>query len=321
MKRILLLSISCLFCGTLYADSDPLLELEKNINEVRSNSNHPYFQHHLDSTLSLCHKAWAETENDPDAFEKTKSFIQNIINGLNVDAGDPAVYFSESKRSMIIGFQSEAEGDLQFYACKLPPDWDPQKAYPLVVSLHGRGSGHLLSYVHIHFGMPRDLEACDNPKSGPKDHILIFPWGRGNIRYNAPSAERDVLQCIRDAKSRFKIDESRQYLQGFSMGGFGAWYLGGKYADMWAAVSIQAGGYRNGFAPYAKQLAALPVLLWSGEDDTAIPLKYLYRMQGALEAYGNTPDIEIVPGWGHRPPDPEERRKNLEWLLRHKKQL
>jgi pimeloyl-ACP methyl ester carboxylesterase len=310
----------CLLCRPLFADPALLTALEEKIEAARPNSSHPAFQHHLNSTLAICQKAWAETENDPAAFQKTTEYIENIINGFDFDAGNPAVYLSENKRSLIIGFTSEAAGDLQFYACQLPADWSPEKAYPLVVNLHGRGPEHLLSYVHIHFGTPQNLDAYNNQKSGPTDHIYIFPWGRGNAGYTNPVVESDVLQCIRDVKSRFKIDESRQYLQGHSMGGFGSWYLGGKYADMWAAILIQEGGYSKGLAPYAEQLARLPIRLWSGEDDEVVPLKFLYRMLGALEAFGGQPDIVLVPGWGHKPPDPDQARKNLEWLLQYKKQ-
>jgi pimeloyl-ACP methyl ester carboxylesterase len=320
MRRfILLLTVSMLY-GSLCADPGPLDVLKEKIEAARPNSSHPAFQHHLDSTLAICQKAWTETEQDAEAFGKTKEFIGNIIKGFDFDAGNPAVYLSESKRSLIIGFMSEAAGDLQFYACKLPADWNPEKAYPLVVNLHGRGPDHLLSYVHIHFGTPGNLEEYNNKKSGPTDHILIFPWGRGNAGYTNPVVESDVLQCVRDVKSRFKVDESRQYLQGHSMGGFGSWYLGGKYADRWAAVIIQEGGYSSGLAPYAEQLSRLPVRLWSGDADEVIPPRFLYKMQGALEAFGGKPDIVLVPGWGHKPPDTEQNRKNLEWLLQHKKE-
>jgi hypothetical protein len=319
MRRFILLLTVSMLCESLHADLGLLVELEGKIEAARANSSQPDFQHHLDSTLAISKKAWAETENDTVAFEKTREFIENIINGFDFDAGNPAVYFSESKRSLIIGFESEAAGDLQFYACMLPANWNPEKAYPLVVSLHGRGPDHLLSYVHIHFGIPKNLDTYGQP-SDSTDHIFIFPWGRGNVGYHDPAAESDVLQCIRDVKSRFKVDESRQYLQGFSMGGFGSWYLGGKYADMWAAVLIQSGGYRDGHAPLAENLAKLPVRLWHGADDPAVPLTYLYRMQGALEAFGGHPDIVIVPEWGHQVPDPENRRKNLEWLLQYKKE-
>lgn len=317
MRRFILLAVF-LFYRPLCADPGPMEVLKEKIEAARPNSSHPAFQHHLDSTLALCQKAWTETAGDAEAFAKTGEFIDTIIKGFDFDAGNPAVYLSENKRSLIIGFKSEAEGDLQFYTCKLPANWDPEKAYPLVVNLHGRGPEHQLFFVHIHFSIPRNLQNYGEP-SGPTDHIYIFPWARGNAGYDNPSAESDVLQCIRDVKSRFKVDESRQYLQGHSMGGFGSWYLGGKYSDMWAAILIQAGGYRSGYAPYAENLAKLPVRLWHGANDPSVPVTYAYRMQGALEAFGGHPDLVIVPEWGHQVPDPESCRKNLEWLFQYKK--
>ena len=42
-------------------------------------------------------------------------------------------------------------------------------------------------------------------------------------------------------KSLVRVDESRQYLCGHSMGGYGAWHIAHRSADVWAALGIHAG--------------------------------------------------------------------------------
>jgi predicted peptidase len=47
-----------------------------------------------------------------------------------------------------------------------------------------------------------------------------------------------VLALVR---KEYKVDPNRIYLMGHSMGGFGTWWLGQKYADTWAAIAPMSG--------------------------------------------------------------------------------
>ena len=47
----------------------------------------------------------------------------------------------------------------------------------------------------------------------------------------------NVLAMVR---KEFKVDDKRIYLMGHSMGGAGALFLGGKYANIFAAVGAEA---------------------------------------------------------------------------------
>ena len=54
---------------------------------------------------------------------------------------------------------------------------------------------------------------------------VLFPFGRGNNGWRF-AGERDVFEALGDVKKRFKVDDDRIVLRGFSMGGHGAWHLG-----------------------------------------------------------------------------------------------
>ncbi len=74
------------------------------------------------------------------------------------------------------------------------------------------------------------------------------------------AGEADVFEGIAAVKKRFKIDDRRVLLRGFSMGGEGAWHIALHYPDRFAAAEIGAGtwsrrGQTPGLAPY--QYAAL----------------------------------------------------------------
>ena len=54
-------------------------------------------------------------------------------------------------------------------------------------------------------------------------------------------SEQDVMQVLARMRQQYKVDESRIYLMGHSMGAIGTWFLGAKYPDIWAALGAIAG--------------------------------------------------------------------------------
>jgi predicted esterase len=295
--------------------------LGARVDELASASPSPLFTRHLRSTQALVTAEWnrammvVEEDGDQRA-QEALTFAQRILDGLKGQAGNWQEY-AGGRRSLVFARISRWDQTLQYYALSLPENWDPERAYPLVVNLHGMGPGHPLFYVGIHFG-PRNEDA---PVLEPalEPHFRLAPWGRGNNGYRE-QAEDDVWEAIADVKKTFLIDEDRQYLTGHSMGGGGAWALGLRAPDQWAAVCIVSGGTwgaRPGLG-LGINAAHLPVRIWHGEADGAVSVEQAHRMQEELREYGNEPEMVIVPGQGHSCP-PEEQRANTAWLLQHER--
>src|ERR1700729_1386678 len=55
------------------------------------------------------------------------------------------------------------------------------------------------------------------------------------------AGEADIFEAIAAMQKRFKIDDKRIILRGFSMGGEGAWHIALHYPDRFAAAEIGAG--------------------------------------------------------------------------------
>ena len=66
-------------------------------------------------------------------------------------------------------------------------------------------------------------------------------FGRVNSAGYHWAGEADVFEAIEAVQKRFKIDERRILLRGFSMGGEGAWHIALHYPDRFAAAEIGAG--------------------------------------------------------------------------------
>ena len=101
---------------------------------------------------------------------------------------------------------------------------------------------------------------------------------------------------ITSLQAEFSIDESRLYVTGLSMGGFGAWDAIQRYSNRFAAAVPICGG---GDPAFAKQLVHVPVWAFHGELDTAVKPLRSRDMIAALKAAGGTPKYTEYPGVGH----------------------
>ena len=134
----------------------------------------------------------------------------------------------------ILGYYSDVDGSVQPFAIRIPEGYDPKSAkrWPLHVELHGRGDTlNEVSFIHSHEG---------KPFKGDNGYLQLDVFGRTNNAYRW-AGEADVLEAIAATKRRFRIDDLRVTLRGFSMGGAGAWHLGLHHPSMWSSVGAGAG--------------------------------------------------------------------------------
>lgn len=115
------------------------------------------------------------------------------------------------------------------YLLHLPKEYDISSKWPLIFFLHGAGErGEDLELVKKH-GIPM---LCEKDENFP--FIAVSPqcpsdnWW--NVYYD------DLYYLLNEIKNKYSIDESRIYLTGLSMGGFGTWDFASKYPNEFAAV-------------------------------------------------------------------------------------
>ena len=178
-----------------------------------------------------------------------------------------------------------AAGKQMPYRLYVPRSYDPAVAAPLVVALHGFGGNQdyffnavkeLPSLLEQHgfiFVAPMGL-AIDGwygaplsiPGNAPRSSCAPPPpparTPDDETTYRALS-EADVLNVLAMVRAEYRIDSDRIYLMGHSMGGFGTWWLGQKYADTWAAIAPMSGVLPD--VDYQEQrLARVPVQISIG---------------------------------------------------------
>src|SRR5690606_30403874 len=94
----------------------------------------------------------------------------------------------------------------------------------------------------------------------------------------------------------YKVDTTRVYLTGLSMGGYGTWYFASEYPERFAAIAPICGG---GGWWMPRRLTSLPIWVFHGDADTTVPLRASEEMVKAIREAGGKVKFTVYPGVGH----------------------
>ncbi len=198
---------------------------------------------------------------------------------------------------------------------------------PLFLALHGGGEndGHWSSGTDMFTGparaaWKRGIFVCPSVL-----HKKYAEWGRN------PVEEHYVKELLKAAKRTWDVDTNRIYIGGHSMGGYGAWHIGGHQADVFAGVISAAGGILTGRSigeswgwGVLGNLRHTPVAFLHGTKDEPSPVwsdQESNRILGELEKehpgqYRHR-YVETVNG-GHMPPG-DALKQSVAWILGHER--
>jgi predicted peptidase len=158
---------------------------------------------------------------------------------------------------------------------------------PMIVFLHGSGErGNDLEKVKA-WGPPSIVE-----KKPDFPFIVLSPQCPEDQYWNAPL----LKVMIDDVIAKYNVDKKKIYLTGLSMGGYGAWDLAMAYPEYFAAISPICGG---GNPNLVSQLKDIPVWVFHGKKDDAVPEKESARMVKALKKIGGNVQYTVLPEGGH----------------------
>jgi hypothetical protein len=234
---------------------------------------------------------------------------QERLNELRLGRTD----WAAARGLVVRGYRSQIDNSVQPYGLVIPENIDLSKPVPLYVWLHGRNE----KGTDLHFIAERMRSRAEFT---PDDAIVLHPFGRYCNAFKF-AGEIDVLEAIDSVKSRYKIDERRIVLMGFSMGGAGVWHLGAHYPDRWAAMSPGAGfvdtrrfqripdsrlpsWYEQKLwglydvPSYTRNLFNLPVVSYSGEIDAQKASADI--MEEEFARHGQTLERVIGAKMGHK---------------------
>lgn len=200
--------------------------------------------------------------------------------------------------------------------------------YPVLIFLHGRGEKGPNStdpkVLDDGVGKLTKLGPPHHVKNGAKFPFILITPQLKNSYSNWPSWY--VIEVIEHVKQYLRVDESRIYLTGLSLGGAGTWVAAQDYPHVFAAIAPVCGGYNSiGKAP---KLASANMGVWAfhGDKDTTVPLSRSVNMVNAINSCNPAPNpkakMTIYPGVRHNAwlnayqPDNRLHKPNMyEWML------
>jgi predicted peptidase len=107
------------------------------------------------------------------------------------------------------------------------------------------------------------------------------------------------------------------------MGGYGAWHLAATYPELFAAVVPICGGmiHDSEFQEKIKVLKDLPIWIFHGAKDEAVPIKNSKEVYNALKKIKGNVKFTVYPDLGHDSWTKTYDNPDLyKWLLKQKRQ-
>lgn len=207
---------------------------------------------------------------------------------------------SLSAQLEIDGYENKYIEDFR-YGLFVPPDYNPDTAYHLMIWLHG--SNYLNDDNHIWYQpewQARYPTIVLTPKCRPDQIDAGVPgwsgWGNSVDMVDTWCVTK-AFQALDSTKKYYTIDTTRMHIAGHSMGAIGTFYFlssrPGMFASAWAA---SGGGDTINIEP----LLETPLWIFHGGSDNNVPNVYSRGIYKALlEAGGTKVRYSEYPGVGH----------------------
>jgi len=212
----------------------------------------------------------------------------------------------------------------------LPARYDStSKRYPLIVFLHGSGemgNGTTDLSKVLKNAIPNLIDKKKFPpnfqvKNNNYSFIVLSPQVKN---WTTPE---DVLATIEYGISKLRVDTTRIYVTGLSLGGNTTWNFAAKYPDrVTAIVPICASNTATNGGTKAIASANIPVWAFHNEDDPSAPVQKTKDFVNKINSYKPNPlaKMTLSSTGGHDAwtkatnPDYKENNMNIyEWMLQY----
>ncbi len=210
-------------------------------------------------------------------------------------------------------YRSALDDTIQPYRFYTPKIYDAKKKWPMIVALHGMGGDENSFFTGYDNGSIRRI-------AEERGYIVVCPKGRGPVSMYLASAERDVVDVIKEMKREFSIDDDRVYLMGHSMGGYGTWSIAVNHPDLFAAIGPISGGGTPFSRPKLKAIARVPWIVVHGDNDPTVPVEESRKMVKAGKELGIEIKYIEVPGGDHGNVVSSSFKDIFDWFDKHKRQ-
>ena len=191
------------------------------------------------------------------------------------------------------------KGDTLLYRLLAPLNYDSTKKYPLALCLHGGGGRGTDNITQVEGSWTAQL--LSEYQNRVKYPAFVFvpqcppasSWG--GIE-DWPVVDSIVFEAMEALEKEFTVDETRRYVMGESLGGYGSWHFIAMHPKLFAAAVPICGG---GDPTLANTFADIPLWAFHGAKDRSVPVKLSREMIAAMKNAGGDPKYTEYPDEGH----------------------
>ena len=222
------------------------------------------------------------------------------------------------------------DGDFALnYRIKVPPNIKQGDKVPLILFLHGAGERGNDNAIQLRHGIP-SINSYIQRKAIPAIVIapqcpsgmkwVDVPWN--DEEHTMPPTPSKPMHAVRalmeQTLAEMPVDQSRIYISGISMGGFGTWDYLQRNPELFAAGLPICGG---GDTAEAAKLVNIPIWTFHGDQDTSVKTRRSRDMSQAIkDAGGSLIKYTEYPGVGHDSwTQTYANDEVLDWLFAQKK--
>ncbi len=213
-------------------------------------------------------------------------------------------------------------GERLLFRILSPNDDLTNKKYPLVIFLHGAGERGGDNKAQLTHGAKLFADSIAKypcyvvaPQCPTGLRWTEVDWTMDSHKQpKEPSVSlRLTMEVIEFVKKEYNIDESRIYITGLSMGGFGTWDAICRYPKTFAAAIPVCGGADVTLASLIKQT---PIWAFHGATDRVVKVSRSRNMVAAIRKENGKPKYTEYPNTGHLCWNKAYSEKNLlQWLF------
>lgn len=209
--------------------------------------------------------------------------------------------FPEVEKKGIVPRPVQSPGGTISSTMCIPEQYDPDVRWPLIVALHAAG-GTGENYI---FTWAQHAQA-----SG---YLVVAPTADRTTVWHDADGRSIVLETVRDVCESFNVDPNRIFLDGTSMGAHGAWDIGLRAPDTWAALVSRSGAPSPIVRLRLPNALQLPMFVLHGLNDTLVPPDIVKDAVAALKRQGSYVEFLLDAKAGHSGFGAETPRV-LQWL-------
>jgi poly(3-hydroxybutyrate) depolymerase len=201
-------------------------------------------------------------------------------------------------------YRLDAANEILPYRTYVPTSYTGAKPFPLIIALHGLGGTEDAFFDNYEKKLPPLAESHGYIVAAPLGYRVdgSYGWGLGNApadpntKRTQDFSEQDVMQVLARVRQLYKIDDSRIYLMGHSMGAIGTWKIAPKYPDIWAAIAPFSG---SGAPDTLERIRHVPEVIVHGDADPTVNVAGSRTMVAKLKEMGTEFKYIEVPGGVH----------------------